>query len=880
MCRCICSNSINICERSIIDYIPYSLDNLHNNSVRSLASLEGVKPVYSVFPSSEVTGNVSGYGRVPSLSASIDRFAYKDTALPDLDKSHCNILNTKLYDYEGYNSHDDGSLIMSDASGCTFASVSIKNEFCIDVYDENFLQHVLGKETCLFFKNDYSTPALEESLTQFSDNGFDTFHVAMTIPFQEVDNSKIVDKVDMSHNNIVIADNTLNTSKLDRDILYDRHQQSYNSVTDNHELHISHVSCPDNRTSCILPEFPHLQVFTGNNDLQYNHTVSKIHNNRELKAGTSDRDMYIDVSFDLTVGRGHTDYGFQPHGTTEYIRYHGPCRHISGSGLNWYRSVSNIIIQTGVPNYQSAKIVVPSTFKLDAWDRYLEGYFDNRLIDYLRFGFPLSLTKDKLKPSCTSYNHASAHAYSEHVTEYFRTESRCGAMLGPFDQIPLDNFHTSPMLTREKDISDRRIIVDLSYPDSAALNDAVTSHFDGTHFDLSYPTVEVIVDRINKLGADALLYKVDLKRAFRNLMVDPADIHVLGLTWQDKYYVDLAIPFGYNHGSACCQRVTDAIRHICAKRGYWLFAYVDDMIGLELPHKAFEAYEFLLALLEELGLPISTPKSVPPSPVVTCIGITVDILQSQLRISEDKLSNIWHTCLEWRHRKTATRRRLQSLLGKLIYVSKCVPPARLFVGRMLALLRSHSKHDKFPLSGDFFRDLNWFIAFLTSFNGVTMFPQLDHVFEIFIDASPYGLGGIFQDFVYAVSLPLHFTQSLSIVHLEMLNALVALRIWAHYWRDTVVSIKCDNMAVVAILNSLKSKDLFLLACARNIWAITAKFNITLRVTHISGKRNVLADILSRWYTKARFNDLVVQYLKNSCTWFMVPEHYLQLNWDI
>ena len=48
--------------------------------------------------------------------------------------------------------------------------------------------------------------------------------------------------------------------------------------------------------------------------------------------------------------------------------------------------------------------------------------------------------------------------------DYFDTELNYGAIIGPFDVLPLPNCHISPILTRNKDVNSKRIIVDLSYP--------------------------------------------------------------------------------------------------------------------------------------------------------------------------------------------------------------------------------------------------------------------------------------------------------------------------------------------------------------------------------------------------------------------------------
>ena len=46
----------------------------------------------------------------------------------------------------------------------------------------------------------------------------------------------------------------------------------------------------------------------------------------------------------------------------------------------------------------------------------------------------------------------------------------------------------------------------------------------------------------------------------------------------------------------------------------------------------------------------------------------------------------------------------------------------------------------------------------------------------------------------------------------------------------------------------KTRDPFLNFCLREIWFITAKFNIEHRVTHIRGRDNGIADALSRGKT--------------------------------
>ena len=201
------------------------------------------------------------------------------------------------------------------------------------------------------------------------------------------------------------------------------------------------------------------------------------------------------------------------------------------------------------------------------------------------------------------------------------------------------------------------------------------------------------MDEISKVGDNVLLYKLDISRAFRNLRIDPRDYGVMGLQWERKFYVDVSVAFGYKHGSAQMQRLGDTIRYVMTSQRYAVFPYIDDIIGVQSVVDAQKAFDTLKALADNLGLPINPKKLVPPAKQVVCMGILVDVENNILRIPEEKMLEIKSLCNKWAYKTSATRQQLQSLLGKLLYIHRCVRRSRLFVNRMLALLRnSGSSH--------------------------------------------------------------------------------------------------------------------------------------------------------------------------------------------
>ena len=163
------------------------------------------------------------------------------------------------------------------------------------------------------------------------------------------------------------------------------------------------------------------------------------------------------------------------------------------------------------------------------------------------------------------------------MQHYISTENKLEAILGPFQKSPIQNRHCSPLLNRTKyDPDRRRVIFDLSWPKGGSVNHYVDiDSYMGTKFQLKFPTVDNIVDRIVGLQGKCLTYKIDLQRAFCHLKLDPRDVNKTGIMFNNEYYVDTSIPFGYRHGAVCMQRVTDAIRFIMHKHGFHIFNYIN-----------------------------------------------------------------------------------------------------------------------------------------------------------------------------------------------------------------------------------------------------------------------------------------------------------------
>ena len=140
-----------------------------------------------------------------------------------------------------------------------------------------------------------------------------------------------------------------------------------------------------------------------------------------------------------------------------------------------------------------------------------------------------------------------------------------------------------------------------------------------------------------------------------------------------------------------------------------VFNCIDDIICVHEHQNAHQEFDTLFSLFEFPGLPIHPKKVVPPTSALICMGIKVDVASGMVIIPHDKCLQILNMCRHFTTKKQVTRKQLQSLLGKLIYLHRCVPASRIFVNRLLNML-CQCPH-RVTISEDMKKDLSWFIQF-------------------------------------------------------------------------------------------------------------------------------------------------------------------------
>ena len=525
------------------------------------------------------------------------------------------------------------------------------------------------------------------------------------------------------------------------------------------------------------------------------HTPGQGHNMGEQQANVGVSGESIPQCIYKPIGL-NTDFGFK----TRNVRRTTLVDEVNAeSQLNNtdFIALTVRVLESGKYNCNNVKVPLTSTFNLMAWKKYAHIFKDNRLVEFLTYGFPLGTRDYEALCRGESQNHELARNYPSQIAEFLHKGAGPG--------------HVSPLMSRSKDDNTRRVILDLSYggPGKSVNGTTIRSTYDDSEYELTLPNLDALLLDILSKDKPKLL-KIDIAKAFRNVRIDPGDALKLTMCHEGKFYVDRSLSFGAVHGTAIFQRITDVIRRILAHENIRVYNYIDDIFACAEEDRAPYVFNRLKALIQELGLPINDSKVVAPSDVMTCMGIEVNVVDKSVRLPHQKIQEISHVCDSFVGRRICKRRELQSLLGKLLYLAKIIVPARGFLNRMLSYLRGSNQSNNIYLGKDFKRDLLWFRKILGTINPEAKYSIVNeqHFIDVYVDASLQGLGAIWRKGAYSERIPSFIVEGRGIVHFVMYNLWLALQVWGKHGKIKQCECSAITLRSPTSLTALRLKISF------------------------------------------------------------------------
>lgn len=508
------------------------------------------------------------------------------------------------------------------------------------------------------------------------------------------------------------------------------------------------------------------------------------------------------------------------------------------------------IKSSALPNFLGARLPVASGLNINQWKTALVAYHDTELCSMLEFGWPVGFLNEK-PPVSVPTNHKSAVDNPSHIQRFIETELVFKAMLGPFSSLPFKQWtRLSPLMTRpKKGSSDRRVIVDLSFPTGGDVNSAIDiDQFFGRSIRFTLPSISDLITRLQLLGPGAYIWKADLSRAYRQLRLDPVDVPLMAIQFKGEFFLDLCPPFGCRSSAAACQRTSAAVVYLMSQAGFNTLAYLDDFAAAESDLAAGEnSFHHFRAITSSLGLQLAEKKCFSPSQKLEWLGFDIDTVAMSVAIPREKLQAVIDECQTWLTRKRANKPMIQSLVGKLLHVSSCIPQGKKFTSRILDTLRAMGPRHWTSIDSEFLKDVQWFLSYALEANGVSVYSLLQPSAIIECDSSLQAAGAVAGGFYYQwVDSAKHKDDFPAIHHLEATNIVTAYKTFAPYIEENAaVVIHTDNLASSYALMSGKTKDKVLAACSRELWLQAALKGHDVNITHRPGETLVLSDALSR-----------------------------------
>ena len=169
---------------------------------------------------------------------------------------------------------------------------------------------------------------------------------------------------------------------------------------------------------------------------------------------------------------------------------------------------------------------------------------------------------------------ASAHQFPKLLQQCLDKEIALGRILGPFMQPPIDNLVCSLVgMVAKKNSTKMRMITHLSYP----TGNSIDHHIDPKDTTTSYQLFNYAVKIVARYGHGSYISKGDVEAAFRILPIAKKDWHFLGIKFNNRFYIDICLPFGASILCELIEKVGSVLQWLAHHRaGHPIACYLDN----------------------------------------------------------------------------------------------------------------------------------------------------------------------------------------------------------------------------------------------------------------------------------------------------------------
>ena len=458
----------------------------------------------------------------------------------------------------------------------------------------------------------------------------------------------------------------------------------------------------------------------------------------------------------------------------------------------------------------------PTPVNQTVLDRYLSCYNNKNdakiLSEGFSSGFKLQYEGPRVSTDCK--NLESLNMLENEAIEIVLKEVSLGRIAGPFCTRPLDNLRLSPVGLIPKKDGSYRLIHHLSYPAGNSVNDFIPDEY----CSVQYTSFDSALAMLANLGKGAIMTRLDIKSAFRQLPIHPSDFCLLGYKINEYFFVDKCLPFGCAISCALFEKFSSFLEWELKRRvaSNNIVHYLDDFLiaGSQNTKECEVISKSFVDMCTEIGVPLAHDKTLGPSSNLTFLGLEINTVDMQVKIPSEKLIKLKTQLVSLLDKEKTTLKELQSLTGLLSFCCRAIPSARAFNRRFFDAMSGLSRpNHHVRVNLEMKSDIRMWLSFLELFNGTVYFDKVEWLdmadLSLFTDSAgnaKLGCAAIFRNHWVFLRWPKEW-ENKQIIHditfLELVPVCLAFCIWANQLKHKKIIINTDNMALVSILNKKK-----------------------------------------------------------------------------
>ena len=337
--------------------------------------------------------------------------------------------------------------------------------------------------------------------------------------------------------------------------------------------------------------------------------------------------------------------------------------------------------------------------------------------------------------------------------------------------------------------------------------------------------------------------KFDLRHGYQQVLVHPKDRPLLGARVDGVLYQAVSLPFGAALSPIVFQKITSQLCRLAGNRGLLLLAYLDDFLLLsDSLETAREEVKILKILLKKLGAVTHPAKWEGPTTRLEFLGIVLDSGEKRLGISEERKDELCKL-LELRQKQSRwTRLQRKQLAGKLLFLSKIFPFAKVFTKDILRVPRNSSTRLR-PSAGAR-AEITFWLRILEDPSSPWPSPHATAILAT--DASREGGGGVLRKQGRVSRFSCKWNQEEQRHHITYLELLALLKALTHLQlKNETLLWHTDATAAAASLRKGSSSSPTMTKLAQSVWCLARRRGVVIFPQHIRGVFNTEADLLSR-----------------------------------